>query len=198
MKYLLAPAVLLYVASVVILNIGFSYVPLIPTDFGLLSPMAVVAGGVFVIRDYAQRKAGHWVLLAMIAATLLSYLLADPFVAVASAAAFITSELADYALYSFTKKPFHKRVLWSSAVSTPIDTVVFLYGINNFTVGTFVLMVLSKMIAAVAIYLTYRTTGERVPITDDGAEIKQAEPHWSRRNATDAEFVDWANARARK
>ena len=170
MKSLLSFAVIAYVASVVLVNIGFSVVPLIPTDFGLLSPMAVLVGGVFVIRDYAQRRAGHWVLLAMLIATGLSYALADPFVATASAAAFITSEFADYALYSFTRKPFHQRVLISSLVSTPIDTAVFLFGINNFTIGTFVLMVLSKLIAAIAIYFVYRAKGDQVSLTKDGVD----------------------------
>lgn len=153
---LFAPAMALYVASVVLLNLGFSYVPLIPTEFGLLSPMAVVAGAVFVVRDFAQRSSGHYVLFAMILAGVISYLLADPFVAIASVAAFATSELVDWALYSFTKKPFHQRVLISSALSTPVDTVVFLYGISAFSTGTFVLMVLSKMIAAVVIWAMYR------------------------------------------
>lgn len=166
---LLAPAVLLYVASVVAVNIGFSYVPLIPTDFGLLSPMAFVVGAVFVIRDFAQRQSGHYVLVAMVVATIASFLMADPFVATASAAAFLTSEVADYLLYTFTKKPFHQRVLISSIVSTPIDTAVFLLGIQNFTVGTFVLMVLSKLVAAIIIFVTYRVRGEGVSINSDGS-----------------------------
>lgn len=169
---LLAPAVLLYVASVVLVNIGFSYVPLIPTGFGLLSPMAFVVGAVFVIRDFAQRQSGHYVLVAMVVATVASYLLADPFVAIASAMAFMTSEVADYLLYSFTKKPFHHRVLISSIVSTPIDTAVFLLGIQNFTTGTFVLMVLSKLVAAVIIFVSYKIRDKRVAINDDGSEVK--------------------------
>lgn len=169
---LLAPAVLLYVASVILVNIGFSYVPLIPTDFGLLSPMAFIVGAVFVIRDFAQRQSGHLVLVAMVVATLASYLLADPFVAIASALAFMTSEAADYLLYSFTKKPFHHRVLISSIVSTPIDTAVFLLGIQNFTTGTFVLMVLSKLVAAIVIFVSYKIRDKRVAINDDGSEVQ--------------------------
>lgn len=156
MRNLFAPAVLLYVATVVLVNIGFSYVPMIETAIGLLSPMAVVVGAVFVIRDFAQRRSGHLVLIAMVAATVLSYILADPFVAIASAIAFASSELADYLIYSFTKRPFRERVLYSSLISAPIDTAVFLFGINGFTVGTFVLMVLSKLIAAAFIWFTYR------------------------------------------
>lgn len=150
-------AILLYVASVVLVNLGFSYVPLIETSVGMFSPMAIVVGAVFVIRDYAQRKSGHYVLIAMVVATLASWALADPFVALASAAAFATSEIADYLFYTFTKRPFHERVLISSIVSTPIDTGVFLYGIGGLTTGTFVLMVLSKLVAAVAIWAYYRT-----------------------------------------
>lgn len=171
MTKLLAPAVLLYVASVVLLNIGFSYVPMIPTAIGMLSPMAVVAGLVFVIRDFAQRKAGHLVLVAMVAATVLSYILADPYVATASAIAFAVSEIADYLVYSFTKRPFHERILISSFISTPVDTVVFLFGINSFTIGTFVLMVGAKLIAAFAIWGSYKVRNRNVPITSDGAEV---------------------------
>lgn len=161
-------AVFFYVASVVLLNIGFAYVPMIDFGFGMFSPMAIVAGMVFVIRDFAQRKAGHYVLVAMVVAFILSYLLANPYVALASAAAFAVAEFADYLVYTFSKMPFHQRVLFSSVISTPVDTVVFLLGINSFTVGTFVLMVLSKLVAAVAIWAYYRN--KYVPISTDGAE----------------------------
>ena len=157
LRKLFAPALLAYVASVVLLNFGFSDVPLIPSEVGVFSTMAILAGLVFVLLDYAQRQAGHYVLAGMVAGTLLSYLLASPFVATVSAIAFIVSELADYVLYTVTKKPFHQRVLISSLVSTPIDTVVFLAGISQFSVGTFILMVASKMAAAVFMWVYYRT-----------------------------------------
>jgi len=153
---LFAFSMILYVATVVLINIGFSYIPMIETPIGWVSPMAVVVGAVFVIRDFAQRTAGHLVLVAMAVATLFSYLLADPYVAIASAAAFATSELADWFIYTVTKKPFHQRVLVSSLISAPIDTAVFLFGISGFTVGTFVLMVASKLVAAFIIWGMYR------------------------------------------
>ena len=156
LRKLFAFSMLLYIATVVLINIGFSYVPMIETPIGWLSPMAVVVGAVFVIRDFAQRTSGHLVLVAMLIATFLSYILADPFVAIASAAAFASSELADWAIYTATKKPFHQRVLVSSLISAPIDTAVFLFGISGFTVGTFVLMVLSKLVAALIVWGMYR------------------------------------------
>lgn len=149
--YLLA-----YVASILVLNIGFSYVPMIDLGFGLLSPMALLAGAVFVLRDFAQRQVGHYVLYGMAAGAILSYLLADPFVASASVVAFVLAELVDWAIYTVTKKPFRERVLISSLISTPVDTLVFLFIITGLTTGTFVLMVLSKMVAAVAVWWWYK------------------------------------------
>ena len=178
---LLSFSVLLYVASVVLVNLGFSWVPMIPTPIGMLSPMAVVVGAVFVIRDFAQRRAGHLVLVAMVVATVLSYLLADPFVAIASAIAFATSEIADYLLYTFTKRPFHQRVVLSSLISAPIDTAVFLFGINGFTFGTFVLMVLSKLIAALVIWLTYRSGSVAEPEIDANGEALSAKAAYENR-----------------
>lgn len=161
MKKLFRPAPLAYIALVVIVNILFSYVPMLATPLGLVSPVAFIVGAVFVVRDFAQRQAGHFILLAMVIATVISYLMADPFVAVASALAFVTSEIFDYASYSLTKKEFHKRILISSIVSTPVDTFIFLYWINGFTAGTFALMIASKLVAAVGIYAYYALRDER-------------------------------------
>lgn len=162
---MLKPAILLYILTVVLVNVGFSYVPMVElTGIGMFSPMAIVVGAIFVIRDFAQRQSGHLVLVAMGVATLLSYLLADPYVAIASAAAFATSEIADYLIYTFTKRPFRERILWSSVVSAPIDTAVFLFGINGFTVGTFVLMVLSKLVAAGVVWVMYAKDPELAPV----------------------------------
>jgi queuosine precursor transporter len=155
-RKLFHPFMLLYVGTVLILNLGFSYVPMIETAIGFLSPMAVIAGVVFVVRDFAQREVGHYVLIAMLVAALLTFGLADPFVAIASVTAFAFSEIMDWALYTVTKKPFHQRVLISSLISTPIDTAVFLYLINGMTAGTFALMIGAKMLAALYIWYAYR------------------------------------------
>ena len=145
-----------YVLTILGVNIGFSYVPMVETPLGLLSPMALVVGLTFVLRDFAQRFAGHYVLGGMAIGAVLSYVFADPYVATASVAAFLVAEGADYLLYTLTKKPFRDRVLLSSLVSTPLDTGVFLLGISGFTWGTFLLMILSKMVAAVVIYVSLR------------------------------------------
>lgn len=162
MKSLLSFPVFAYIGLVVLVNVLFSIVPMIQTPIGMLSPVAVIVGAVFVVRDYAQRAAKHYVIIAMLVATVISYMMADPFVAVASALAFFTSELFDWALYTVTKKPFHQRVLISSLASTPVDTAVFLWWINDISPGTFALMVASKLIAAVVIYTYYANREDEV------------------------------------
>jgi uncharacterized PurR-regulated membrane protein YhhQ (DUF165 family) len=142
----------LYVALILLVNLMFSWIPLIETPIGMLSPTALVVGIVFVARDYAQRAIGHWVLAGIVVGAALTWWLADPFVAYASVAAFVASEITDWLLYTVTKKPFYKRVWISSLISTPIDTAVFLFLISQVHIGTFILMVLSKLVAAAVIW----------------------------------------------
>ena len=118
--------------------------------------MSLVVGFIFVARDFAQRELGHKVIVAMLFAALLSYYMADPFVALASLAAFLISEFADWALYSFTGKPFSQRVLISSAVSTPLDSVVFLGIISHLSFVGVVAMTISKMVGALLVWWLVR------------------------------------------
>ena len=78
--------------------------------------------------------------------------MADPFVAIASVTAFLISESADWAVYTWTKKPFAQRILISSIVSTPIDSAVFLAMIGHFSILAVVLMTISKMIGALIVW----------------------------------------------
>lgn len=142
-----------YIATILATNIGFAHIHPIDLGWTLFSPMAFAAGAVFVVRDFAQRAVGHWVLASMAIGCLLSYMMADPFVALASAASFAISELADWALYSFSRMAFHRRVLWSSVLSTPIDSFVFLWVIELHTFSTFAIMVACKLCTAIGIYL---------------------------------------------
>jgi uncharacterized PurR-regulated membrane protein YhhQ (DUF165 family) len=119
-------------------------------------PIALVVGFVFVVRDFAQREIGHYVLIAMGVGAALSYWMASPQVAVASAAAFAISELADWAVYSFTGKPLSQRVLYSSVIGTPVDSVVFLSMIGFFSVAGAALMTLSKLLGALVVWWMIR------------------------------------------
>ncbi len=147
----------LYIFTIVLVNYGFSVTTPVSTPLGYLPPMTFLVGVVFVLRDYAQREVGHWVIIYMAIGCLLSYFMASPFVAIASLTAFTASEMLDWAIYSMMKTEFHKRVFYSSFAGVFIDTVIFLPMIGFFSVGAVIIMWISKMIAAAFIYLIYIT-----------------------------------------
>ena len=148
---------MLYIALIVAVNSAFTQVPSIALPDGTVwPPVALIVGFVFVVRDFAQREVGHRVLLAMLAGAGLSYYMADPFVAVASAAAFAVSELVDWAVYSFTGRPLSQRILYSSALGAPIDSGVFLAGIGLFSATGVAAMTLSKMAGALLVWWIVR------------------------------------------
>ena len=142
--------VALYIASVVLVNWGFSTFP------GYEWFWSLVVGGVFITRDYCQRAIGHWCIAAMAVAGLLSYWMADPFVAIASVCAFAVAETVDWIVYSITKRPLADRILISSAFSTPLDTLVFLSILGLLMPGLVGIQIASKMAAAIALWLTLR------------------------------------------
>ena len=148
---------LLYVGLIVLVNFGFSVVPLVDIPGGeKWPPMSLVVGFIFVARDFAQREIGHRVIIAMLIAAALSYVMADPFVAMASLAAFLISEFADWAVYSFTGRSFRQRVLISSAVGTPVDSIVFLGIIGHLSIIGALAMTASKMLGALLVWWLIR------------------------------------------
>lgn len=147
----------IYIVLIVLVNWGFTVTPLIPLPTGdMFPPMSLVVGFVFVSRDFAQREIGHSVIVAMLVGAVLSYFMANPYVALASLVAFLISEGADWAIYTWTKKPFAQRILLSSIASTPIDSAVFLAMIGHLSATAVVVMTLSKMIGAIIIWKMVR------------------------------------------
>jgi uncharacterized PurR-regulated membrane protein YhhQ (DUF165 family) len=137
-----------YIISIVGVNIGFVYINPIPVFGEMFPPMSLLVGAIFILRDYAQKEIGHKVLIAMTVGAVLSYLMADPFVAFASVVAFTISELVDWSVYTYTKRPLKDRILLSSAIGTPVDSAIFLLILGFFSPLGFVLMTVAKMIAA--------------------------------------------------
>lgn len=148
---------LLYIALIVAVNYGFTAVPLVKLPDGTLwPPMSLVVGFIFVVRDFAQREIGHKILFAMLVGAALSYVMAAPFVALASAAAFAVSELMDWLIYSVTKRPLSSRILYSSLLATPIDSAVFLFGIGAFSIVGVITMTASKLVGALIVWWLIR------------------------------------------
>jgi queuosine precursor transporter len=114
-------------------NVGSSCVPngpcLIPVAPGLSAPSGVLMIGLaLVLRDLVQRRLGKaWALAAIGIGTVLSAALAPAALVLASAGAFLLSELSDFAVYT----PLQRRnlvlaVVLSSVLGVIVDSVVFL------------------------------------------------------------------------
>ncbi|WP_345624454.1 VUT family protein [Streptomyces ziwulingensis] len=102
----------------------------VPVGFGYAAPAGVyVVGLALVLRDVARETAGRTaVVAAIVAGTVLSWWLADPGLALASAVAFAVAESMDFAVY----EPLRRRGLWlamlaSNAVGLLADSLIFLW-----------------------------------------------------------------------
>ncbi|MGH6854771.1 MAG: VUT family protein [Aestuariivirga sp.] len=150
-----------YVLSIVLVNWLFVAIPPLPTPFGALYLATLVVGAVFVLRDYAQREIGHKILLATLLAGIITWYMVDPGLAIASLTAFFISETADWAIYSFTKRPLQSRILVSSLVSVPLDTVAFLYLTGFLTPASFSTEVVSKAVGVMIVWMLLRAREQR-------------------------------------
>ena len=140
---------IIYVLSVVVLNLAFTYIPpVILSDGTIWSVGSILAGAIFITRDYAQLEVGHKrVLVLMVISGALSYLMANPFVAIASITAFAVSEGVDYLVYTFKNGTHKQKVILSSVLSVPVDTFIFLYVIDSASWISFSVMCFSKIVA---------------------------------------------------
>ena len=150
-----------YVASIVLVNWLFEALPIVETPLGAWPPASLVVGFVLILRDLAQREVGHYVLIAMLAAGVITYVMVDPFIALASVAAFLVSETADWLVYTLTNRPLRDRILASSAISSPLDSLVFLGLIGFLSPASFILQSLSKFAGAVVTWAVLRHRASR-------------------------------------
>ena len=121
-------------ANYMIGNVGTFCVPdgpcMIPIGFGIMAPSGVLMVGLaLLLRDAVHETLGkYWALVAIGFGGLLSFVLADPYIAVASIVAFLVSELSDFAVYSKIRERSREMgVLASGIVGSVIDSVLFLY-----------------------------------------------------------------------
>jgi uncharacterized PurR-regulated membrane protein YhhQ (DUF165 family) len=137
-----------YVASAVLVNAMFVYLPPFQVAGVFLTWGSFVVGGTFILRDYAQREIGHRVLLATLIGTAITALM-SPGLALASGAAFLFSELLDWAVFSRWVGSFRSRVIASSLVGAPVDSALFMVLAGFFSWPGVVVMTLSKLVALV-------------------------------------------------
>lgn len=144
----------IYVAAIPATNFLFSYFGVLPipgTGF-VWHPLAILVGFWLVLRDFAHRELGdRWVFAPVVVGMALSYATSSPRIATASAIAFLVSECIDYAVFRWSGKPLHQRVLLSSAASVPVDSILFsgiAFGLAAINPVTFSVMLGAKMLGA--------------------------------------------------
>ena len=129
-------------------NAGTECIPngpcLIPVAPGLMAPSGVLMIGLaLVLRDLVQRRLGvGMAFFAILVGAAISYGLAPPALVLASAVAFLVSELADLAVYTpLQKRNLMLAVLASGAVGLVLDSLIFLqiaFGSLDFAAGQIV------------------------------------------------------------
>lgn len=97
----------------------------------------------------------------MLAATLLSFLLADPFVATASVTAFAVSELIDWGVFTVTRRPLRDRLWISAALSVPVDTALFFGMLGIWDPAVWAASLASKLAGVSAVWMLMRARSAR-------------------------------------
>ena len=177
--------VALYVAAIILVNWSFIALSPWATPLGDLYIANIIVGFVFVLRDYAQRAVGHKILIATLLAGVGTYfvvywtaplgmstepssaftaymvsLMRDNSIAAiitfASVAAFAISEMTDWAIYSFWKRPLQQRILVSSLIAVPLDTIVFQNLAGYYSPAAFATEVVSKALGVAIVWYLLR------------------------------------------
>ena len=122
-------AIAAYLATIVAANWLTARYGFVPIGLGLMATAGTYAAGLaFVARDAVQDTAGRLAALGALAVGgALSWFLATPQLAVASAVAFGVSELADMAIYTpLRERGYVRAAVASNLVGSVVDTLLFL------------------------------------------------------------------------
>lgn len=131
---------------------GPCLVPVLP---GVMAPSGVLMVGLaLVLRDLVHSTlGGRWALLAIVLGAGLSAFLAPPALVLASAVAFLFSEMADFAVYAPMRGRWPAGAMLASGVAGAIvDSVLFLFiafGSLQFVSGQIVGKLWMSVIAAI-------------------------------------------------
>ena len=155
----------IYIAAIVMVNWMFTAIAPWSTPLGDLYLANIVVGFVFVLRDYAQREIGHSVLLATAVGGVLTWFMVDPAIAIASITAFILSEAADWGVYSFLRRPLSQRILISSLIAIPLDTLAFQYLAGYLTPAAFATEIASKAVGVLIVWYLLRMRDRKLALT---------------------------------
>ena len=140
---------------------------LVPVAPGVMAPSGVLMIGLaLVLRDLVQRRLGvEFGIGAIIVGAAISAGLAPPTLVVASAAAFLLSEVADFAVYTpLARRRLVVAVIASSVVGLVVDSIVFLwlaFGSLEFLIGQ-IIGKLWMVLLAIPFVVYMRRRDERI------------------------------------
>jgi uncharacterized PurR-regulated membrane protein YhhQ (DUF165 family) len=132
-----------------------------------MAPSGVLMIGLaLVLRDLVQRRLGvEFGIGAIIVGSAISAALAPPSLVVASAAAFLLSEFADFAVYTpLARRRLVAAVFASSVVGLVVDSIVFLwlaFGSLEFLIGQ-IIGKLWMVLLAIPFVVYMRRRDERI------------------------------------
>ncbi len=158
----------------VVVNVGFVCEPngpcLVPVWPGIMSPSAVLLAGLaLVLRDAVHSfLGGRWAIYCIIFGAALSGLLSSPELVVASTAAFLFSETADFLVYTPMRRRYPAwAVIASGLVGSIVDSAIFLslaFGSIEFIVGQVIGKFWMSLIASAIIVAWHRLHHSRAAI----------------------------------
>lgn len=118
-----------FIACIVGANWALNTFGVMPVGFGLMAPAGVLFAGLsFGLRDAVQELGGRaWTAGLIVVGAALSALI-DPTFALASGAAFLLSEFADFSVYTpLRERQWVGAVVASNIVGAVVDSAVFLW-----------------------------------------------------------------------
>lgn len=166
---------LAFLGCIIAANYATTRYGMVPVGFGLMATAGTYFAGLsFVVRDSLQDAAGKvWTLAIIALGAGLSFLVSDPFIALASAVAFGLSEVADLAIYTpLRKRGYVRAAVASNVVGAFVDTVAFLaiagFPIRQALAGQMVGKLLIT-VAAIVLVVIVRAVSRKSLLAEGGA-----------------------------
>lgn len=156
-----------YISMVVLVNVLVAYLPRFTLWDQSFSIADLIVGSIYIVRDFAQREIKHYIILAMLIGAGISYLLTNKDLALASLAAFLVGETIDWLIFTFTRKPLSQRLIWSSLISAPVDSYVFLAVAHHLQLLEFSLMTFGKILGIFILWLCWKKWSQRSLASND-------------------------------
>jgi hypothetical protein len=119
-----------FIAAILAANYVTTEYGMVPVGFGLVATAGTYfAGLTFVVRDAVQDGFGRTgAMILIVLGAVASYLISDPFIALASGVAFLASEVGDLTIYTpLRRRGYIRAAAASNTVGAFVDTFLFLW-----------------------------------------------------------------------